>query len=119
VATVDADPDRLRQVLANLVTNSAAAGARTVRIDIRRDGRDRVGLQVADDGPGFPDHLLPSVFDRFVRGAAARSGSGAGLGLSIVRAVATAHDGTVDASNGPPLGGARVTVRLPAGPADM
>lgn len=118
-ATVDADPDRLRQVLTNLVTNSAAAGARTVRIDIVRDGRDRIGLRVADDGPGFPDHLLPSVFDRFVRGTAARSGSGAGLGLSIVRAVATAHDGTVDASNGPPLGGARVTLRLPAGAGDM
>ena len=118
-ATVDADPDRLRQVLTNLVTNSAAAGAQTVRIDIVRDGRDEVGLRVADDGPGFPDHLLPSVFDRFVRGAAARSGSGAGLGLSIVRAVATAHDGTVDASNGPPLGGARVTVRLPAPAGDM
>ncbi|KAB2352385.1 sensor histidine kinase [Actinomadura rudentiformis] len=114
---VEADPDRLSQILANLAANSAAAGARTIRIEIR-DGRDAVTLRVADDGPGFPPRLLTAAFARFTRGddARGRSTSGAGLGLSIVRAVVTAHRGTVTADNGEPLGGAVVTVRLPHAP---
>ncbi|MFB4318780.1 sensor histidine kinase [Actinomadura sp. 21ATH] len=110
----DADPDRLRQVLANLVANSASAGARTVRVEVR-DGREHITLQVADDGPGFPSGLLTAAFARFTRGddARTRSASGAGLGLSIVHAVVAAHRGTVSARNGEPLGGAVVTARLP------
>ncbi|XVQ06546.1 sensor histidine kinase [Spirillospora sp. CA-255316] len=111
---VDADPDRLRQVLANLVANSAAAGARNVGVEIR-ETREHTTLKVADDGPGFPPDLLPAAFARFTRGddARTRAASGAGLGLSIVHAVVTAHRGTVGARNGGPLGGAVVTVRLP------
>ncbi|WP_207936422.1 HAMP domain-containing sensor histidine kinase [Actinomadura sp. KC216] len=108
----EADPDRLRQVLANLVGNSAAAGARNVHIRIQT-GRDHTTLQVADDGPGFAPHLLTAAFTRFTRGDDARSTRGAGLGLSIVQAVITAHHGTVTAANDGPLGGAVVTVRLP------
>ncbi|MFF5176217.1 ATP-binding protein [Micromonospora sp. NPDC000089] len=110
---VDADPDRLRQVLANLAANSAAARARTVRLEIRRDPEE-TSLAWADDGLGFPEGLLGSAFERFVRGDTARADlAGAGLGLSIVRAIVGAHDGTVELGNGPPLGGAVVTVRLP------
>jgi signal transduction histidine kinase len=112
-AVVDADPDRIRQVVTNLVTNSASAGAQRVHIGLSHDGPGRLRMEIADDGPGLPPDLLPSVFDRFVRGSGARSGGGAGLGLSIVRAVVTAHGGSVDARNGAPLGGAIVTVRLP------
>jgi signal transduction histidine kinase len=106
------DVDRMRQVLTNLAGNSAAAGAGTARVTV---GRDATGawLAWADDGPGFPPELLGAVFDRFVRGNTARSaGSGAGLGLSIVRAIVAAHEGSVAASNGPPLGGAVVRVHL-------
>ncbi|WP_035855610.1 sensor histidine kinase [Cryptosporangium arvum] len=109
-ASVDAD--RLRQVFTNLAGNSAAAGAGNVRVTI---GHDDAGARIewADDGPGFPPALLGSAFDRFVRGDAARArGTGAGLGLSIVRAIVTAHGGTVQAGNGAPLGGAVVTVRV-------
>ena len=53
-------------------------------------------LAVEDDGPGIPAELRDKVFERFFRGAGDRSGS-SGLGLSIVRAVAQSHDGTVDA----------------------
>ena len=72
-------------------------------------------LEVADDGPGIPDAIAGQVFGRFVRGsgpADVTADSGAGLGLSIVRAVATAHGGTVavGASN---HGGALFTVTLP------
>ncbi|SPT63709.1 HAMP domain-containing sensor histidine kinase [Actinomadura madurae] len=110
---VEADPERLRQVLANLAGNSAAAGARNVRVEVRTGG-DGTTVEVADDGPGFPDGMATAAFTRFTRGDDARGSRGAGLGLSIVHAVIAAHRGTVTAANGGPLGGAVVTVRLPA-----
>lgn len=114
-AVAPGDAERLRQVLANLLRNSACAGARTVRIELRADQED-VTLAVCDDGPGFPPDVLSRAFDRFVRadGARTRDVGGAGLGLAIVRAVIAAHQGRVEARNGPPLGGACVAVRLPA-----
>ncbi len=113
-AVVQGDPDRLGQLLANTVHNSAAAGAAVVRVGVERE-RDVVRLDVADDGPGFPLSVRDSAFERFVRGDHARTpgSAGAGLGLAIVRAVVAAHGGTVEARNGDPLGGAVVTVRLP------
>jgi signal transduction histidine kinase len=115
-AVVHGDADRLRQVVANLAHNSAAAGSTTVQIRVGRDGGFAT-LEVADDGPGFRADIRDAAFERFVRGDSARTpgASGAGLGLSIVRAVAAAHGGTVTAHNGPPLGGAVVTARLPLG----
>lgn len=113
-AVVAGDPERLRQVLSNLAGNSAAAGATVVDVHISR-GPASVTVRVADNGPGFPPDQLDVVFERFVRGdhARTRGSSGAGLGLSIVRAVVAAHDGQVEARNGPPLGGAVVTIQLP------
>ena len=113
-AVVAADPDRLRQVVGNLAHNSATAGARSIQIRVGRD-RDAVTMQFADDGPGFPIEVQDSAFDRFVRADRARTpgSTGAGLGLSIVRAIIAAHGGTVAASTGAPLGGAVVTARLP------
>jgi hypothetical protein len=114
-AVVHGDTDRLGQLLANLAHNSAAAGATTVRVHVTADETSAM-LEITDDGPGFPPHVQDSAFERFVRGDHARSpdgASGAGLGLSIVRAVAAAHGGTVQARNNEPHGGAVVTVRLP------
>ncbi|WP_232323956.1 sensor histidine kinase [Catenuloplanes japonicus] len=108
---VPADADRLRQVLANAAANSAAAGATRLRFIIHKEPAG-VRLECADDGPGVPSDVLGGVFERFVRGDAARGTGGSGLGLSIVRAIVTAHDGTVDLRNGPPLDGAVLTVRL-------
>ncbi|WP_433361114.1 ATP-binding protein [Actinoplanes sp. CA-142083] len=105
---VEADPDRLRQVFANLAANSAAAGAATVAVRIGME-RTAVRLEWADDGPGFPPDVLASAFERFVRGTSSRA-SGAGLGLSIVRAVMIAHGGSAGIRN---EGGGVVTVRLP------
>jgi len=111
----EADADRLRQVLGNLAANSAAAGATAAQVRVGIEG-DSALLEWADDGPGFEPGLLASAFERFVRGAPARATTpGAGLGLSIVRAVAAAHGGTATIRNGPPLGGAVVTVLLPSG----
>jgi signal transduction histidine kinase len=106
------DGDRLRQLLGNLARNSASAGAASLDLRITVDPVAAT-LVVADDGPGFPAELRESAFERFVRGDPSRTSSGAGLGLSIVRAVVVAHGGTVDLGNGGLLGGAVVTVRLP------
>lgn len=114
-AVVPADPDRLRQVLSNLARNSAEAGATELRIDLGA-GPSSVDVQIADDGPGLAPSMLDSAFERFTRGDDARTqgASGAGLGLAIVRAIIAAHGGVAEARNGPPLGGAVVTIRLPA-----
>lgn len=113
-AVVDADAERLRRVIGNLAANSADAGARTLRLTIAR-APDHVTITVADDGPGFPPGFLDAAFERFTRADSARTRgrAGAGLGLPIVRGVVAAHGGTVEARNGPPLGGAVVTIRLP------
>jgi signal transduction histidine kinase len=113
---IEGDRERLSQVITNLAANSATATASTLRITITR-APGNVTLEVADDGPGFPPDLLDSAFERFARGDSARTrgSSGAGLGLSIVRAVIAALGGTVEAGNGAPLGGAVIIVRLPAG----
>ncbi|HEV7888251.1 MAG TPA: ATP-binding protein, partial [Acidimicrobiales bacterium] len=111
------DPDRLDQVLLNLLANARRFAGAVVVVSVRAvEGEAEV--EVADDGPGFPAQLLPGVFDRFSRGDQARGreagGGGAGLGLSIVAALVQAHHGTVEVMNGGVLGGAVVRVRVPA-----
>lgn len=109
------DPARLEQVVTNLVANARRFARERVQVAVGTEGDDVV-VTVADDGPGFPDAVLPVAFDRFTRAEAARgheSGAGAGLGLAIVAAIVRAHGGTITATNGPPLGGAAVVVRLP------
>ena len=71
-------------------------------------------MSVADSGPGFPPGFLAVAFEPFSRAdrARGRSAGGAGLGLAIVRAVAEAHGGSVEARNDP-AGGAVVALRLP------
>lgn len=95
--------------------NSAAAGAQALRLTITRLA-EKVVIEAADDGPGFPPDFLDTAFERFARADTARTRgtAGAGLGLPIVRSVVTAHGGTVEARNGLPLGGAVITMRLPA-----
>jgi two-component system OmpR family sensor kinase len=73
-----------------------------------------VVLTVHDDGPGFPDGLAATAFERFTRGDTARSReeSGAGLGLSLVQAIVDAHHGQVTLDSRP--GSTTFTVELPA-----
>ncbi|MFD9969893.1 sensor histidine kinase [Streptomyces sp. NPDC059011] len=115
-AVVRADPERLQQVLVNLLANARThtPPGTTVTAAVRSlECRTAVVLEVRDDGPGIPPALLPHVFERFARGDASRSrhAGSTGLGLAIVHAVVTAHGGTVGAASAP--GRTVFTVRLP------
>jgi two-component system phosphate regulon sensor histidine kinase PhoR len=96
---VQADPDRLRQVLANLIDNAIkygrSAGRTEVRAQARSDGS--IEVSVCDDGAGIPEEALARVFERFYRADKARSREqgGTGLGLAIVKHVVQAHGGEV------------------------
>jgi two-component system, OmpR family, sensor kinase len=112
----DADPDRLLQVLTNLVTNAVRHGGDDSIISIAgRRADDGVAISVGDTGPGIPSDELPHVFDRLYRGHGARTGTpgGAGLGLSIAASLVRAMGGDIAVSSEPGLG-ATFTVRLPA-----
>jgi signal transduction histidine kinase len=115
---VNVDRQRVEQVLTNLVKNAQTHALGRVTVGVRSLGSEGAELEVADDGPGFPERLLPGAFGRFRRADAARrrkAEGSSGLGLAIVAAVVAAHGGSVEAANGPPLGGAVVRVRLPIG----
>lgn len=98
--------------LANLVDNAARHAASRVRLSAERAG-DALSIVVADDGPGFPDHLLPNLGEPFL--GPSRSGrGGTGLGLFIATTLLERTGGRVEFANCP-QGGARVAVRW-AGP---
>jgi two-component system sensor histidine kinase KdpD len=107
----------MEHVLCNLLENAAkyTAPGSCIEIAAHSDG-EWVEITVADDGPGLPSGDIDSLFEKFARGQSAPSGSdtGMGLGLSIVRAVIEAHQGTVTAYNRAE-GGACICMRLPAG----
>lgn len=110
------DPDRLQQVIGNLIDNASRhmPGGGTVRVGLAREDAFAV-VTVTDEGPGIAEDALPHVFDRFYRAQESRDRStgGAGLGLAIVKAIVDRHAGSITAEN-VPEGGARFTVRLPA-----
>lgn len=114
VPKVMADSDRITQVLLNLLDNARrhtpAGGSIAVGANVFADtqGRKWLDVVVSDTGSGIDPGDLPYIFDRFFRSDRARTGSGAnggsGLGLSIVKAIVTAHGGTIRAESAPGLG---------------
>jgi signal transduction histidine kinase len=110
---VHADRRRLEQALGNLLDNALRHGAARVLVRAEAHG-GRLQLQVSDDGPGFPTDFLAHAFERFARPDRSRTAPGAGLGLSIVQAIARAHEGAAYVSNGAG-GGAHVCLELPLG----
>ncbi len=102
------DPDRLRQLVRNLVANAvrASGGSDGVELGLAGDG-PRVVLTVTDDGPGIPAEVLPHIFEKFYKG----TGGGAGLGLAIAQQIARHHGGSVAVTSRP--GRTTFQVRLP------
>ena len=111
-----ADRDQLRQVLANLTRNALihTPANSPIEVAVWRE-RDRAVLEVRDHGPGLPEDIGDTVFERFWRAdhGRRRGPGGAGLGLAIVHAIVDAHHGEVHACNAPD-GGAVFRVELPA-----
>ncbi len=113
-----ADPDKVDQVLGNLLENAVRHGEGTVTIEVaparpRRAGATRHGtaVTVSDEGPGIPEESMSRVFTRFWRGS---KRGGTGLGLYIVKGIVEAHGGTITVGRAPG-GGAEFRFILPVG----
>lgn len=102
------DPERLKQLLRNLISNAirAAGSASGVRVLLTVDGT-HVGILVEDNGPGIPPELLEHLFDKFISGHT----GGSGLGLAIAQQIADHHGGTIAVESAP--GRTVFAVRLP------
>ncbi|WP_242356461.1 HAMP domain-containing sensor histidine kinase [Anaeromyxobacter sp. SG64] len=109
------DPDRLEQVVSNLVSNAIDHGdpAVPVRVEVDGDEPDRVLLHVRNGGPGIPPEVLTHLFEPFSRGPEekSRKASGLGLGLYISREIVRGHGGDIAARS--VEGETTVTVHLP------
>ena len=113
--SLQADPDRLTQVMRNLVRNAVAHTSPGDRIVVAARGRDgRLEISVSDSGPGIPPDQLEQIFERFRRldESRSRDQGGSGLGLAIARAITQAHGGRIRAES-PPGQGATFLVELP------
>lgn len=107
---VQCDPDQLKQVVLNLLQNALQLVPPHGRVSIRcrRSGK-AVLVEVADDGPGIPDEVLPRLFEPFFT----RREGGIGLGLFAVQHIVKAHHGEIEAGTSD-LGGASLTFTIPA-----
>jgi PAS domain S-box-containing protein len=102
------DPDKMGQVLDNLIENALRHGEGTITVTVRQDP-DGLVMSVADQGPGIPDNQAPRIFGRFWKGT---ERGGTGLGLYVVNGIVEGHGGRV-ALVPPREGGARFVVVLP------
>jgi two-component system OmpR family sensor kinase len=109
---VEGDPERLRRALDNLLANVRAhtPPGTPARVSVAQENGTAL-LEVADEGPGLTEEQAERVFERFYRGDASRSRAdgGSGLGLSLVAAIAQAHDGKVEVER---LDGSGVAFRV-------
>jgi two-component system OmpR family sensor kinase len=117
---VNGDEHRLRQVVANLLTNTRVhtPPGTPVHVRLQRENGHAI-VEVADEGPGLGPDSAHRVFERFYRADAgrARANGGSGLGLAIVAAVADAHGGRAMVTSSPGRGAAfRVELPVPGGP---
>ncbi|KAA6184495.1 HAMP domain-containing protein [Thiohalocapsa marina] len=114
--TLYADPDRLAQLIGNLLNNSLAYtdSGQPVALRLTR-ARDQLLIRLDDGPPGLPEDALPQLFERLYRVEASRNRrtGGAGLGLAIARNIVEAHGGEISAEHAS-LGGLGIRIRLPA-----
>lgn len=109
---LDVDPERIRQVLANLVGNAVRYTPEGGEVTVEATEVDgEVMVRVADTGPGIPEDEIPHLFDPFWQGEGGK-GQGAGLGLAIVKGLVEAHGGRVWAVTSPDSG-ATLSFTLP------
>jgi PAS domain S-box-containing protein len=108
------DPEKMMQVLRNLVSNAVKFSPPGGRIDLRLEPWEHtLVVTIADQGVGIAEEELDTIFDKFVQSRRTKTGAGGtGLGLSICREIVTAHHGRVWAQNRPE-GGVVLTVELP------
>jgi signal transduction histidine kinase len=112
------DPHRLRQLISNLVANAFQHGAPTAPVELTADGSnpDTVIISVHNQGETIPAHVLPTIFDPLTRAPAAiqhrQTPGSIGLGLYIVREIATAHGGAAELTSTPTTG-TTATIHLP------
>ena len=115
--SIEADPERIHQVVANLVENAVrhSPPGEPVTVRAHADGAETIVLEVDDAGPGIADEDAGRVFERFYRSDAARASAdgGAGLGLAIARWIVDLHGGTIRPERLQPTG-CRMVVELPA-----
>jgi signal transduction histidine kinase len=118
---LDVDPERIGQVLRNLLSNAVAHTPQGGQITVSAAaGEGVVSVAVRDTGEGIPAEHLPYVFDRFYRAdkSRARQTGGAGLGLAIVKQIVVAHGGTVSVTSEPGQG-STLTFTLPTPTSDV
>ena len=112
VPVINADPERLRQVLLNILDNAVKYGkdGGKVEVSVKTDS-ESVIITVRDHGPGIPENELVHVKEKFYKGSGRERGSG--IGLAVCEEIVTRHGGklTIENAEG---GGARATVQLPA-----
>jgi PAS domain S-box-containing protein len=114
---VDADPERMAQVISNLLANAAKYTEKGGRITVAAASTPAgVTIRVSDTGIGIAPEMIPRVFDMFVqeRQALDRSQGGLGLGLTIVRSLVALHGGAVEARSEGRNKGAEFTIHLPS-----
>ena len=118
---IPGDPERLKQVIMNILDNASKHGGSGKRIvvtlhleeDYQSSGRDFVCIRVRDFGPGIPPDELGSVKLKFYRGSSKARGSG--IGLAVCDEIVRLHNGILDIGNAPE-GGCVVSILLPTGP---
>jgi signal transduction histidine kinase len=118
---VDVDPERIGQVLRNLLSNAVAYTPQGGQVSVSaREAGGFVSVAVSDTGEGIPAEHLPYVFDRFYRAdkSRARGTGGAGLGLAIVKQLVAAHGGAVSVASEPGRG-STFTFTLPVAPSGI
>ena len=116
VSPISGDPDRLRQIVWNLLANAVKFTPREGKIQLRLERiNSSVEIIVSDTGMGISTEFLPHIFERFRQAdsGSGRAHAGLGLGLAIVRTLTELHGGTVSASSSGPGTGATFRVRLP------
>jgi len=116
IPSITCSPSQVNQVFLNLVTNAAQALERpdgAIVVTTRREGKDAIAVEVADNGKGIPPEVLPKIFDPFF--TTKEVGKGTGLGLSIVYKIVQQHGGRIDVKS--TVGkGTVFTVVLPVNP---